>query len=476
MRALHALTAPRRLALEPRAAAAGCLAVGALAALALPVAPNFDTWAWLIWGRELLDGGLVTDGGPAWKPLPVLVTAPLALLGDAAAPAWMAVAIAGAAGAALVGARLAARIGGVVAAVLALVFFGLAPWLVVAAGIGNSEGLAALGLLLAVDRHLEGRHGQAFAAGLAGALARPELGPLLALYGLWLVRDERARAPWVAAGLALGAALWVVPELLAGTSLTRSADVTVAEQDGDTAGAADRPALAVVRLAFEMLPAALWAAAAAGAAVLVADRRVRGLALGLAALAAAWLVEAAVLAEAGLAVIDRLLVPVAALVVVLAAGATARVLGALAGRPGAAPRLALAVVAALTAVAAARGLSATAGAGDVLAFHASLTADVERALAAAGGPDLATRCPAVGANEDLRLLVAWELERGTGGVQAVPAPPAVVFRSRTREDGPVQPDAEDLAAVGDWRTLARTRHWQVVADCPAAPLGAGARG
>ena len=60
----------------------------ALAALSLlaPHAPGYDPWAWLIWGRELAQGGLDTREGPAFKPLPVLVDAGLwRLAGDDAA-------------------------------------------------------------------------------------------------------------------------------------------------------------------------------------------------------------------------------------------------------------------------------------------------------------------------------------------------------------------------------------------------------
>ena len=65
----------------------GCLAVAA-GSLAVPALLGFDPWVWLIWGRELLRGGLATDGTVAWKPLPVLVTAVLAPFGAAAPALW----------------------------------------------------------------------------------------------------------------------------------------------------------------------------------------------------------------------------------------------------------------------------------------------------------------------------------------------------------------------------------------------------
>src|SRR4051812_30282457 len=78
---------------------AACLALGG-ASLLLPSEPSYDPLAWLIWGRELAQGGLDTSGGPSWKPLPVAfttLTAPLGKVDHGLPPAlWMAVARAGA--------------------------------------------------------------------------------------------------------------------------------------------------------------------------------------------------------------------------------------------------------------------------------------------------------------------------------------------------------------------------------------------
>src|SRR5438128_1722822 len=46
----------------------------AAATLPLQAAPSYDPWAWIIWGREILHVGLLTTGGPTWKPLPVIFT------------------------------------------------------------------------------------------------------------------------------------------------------------------------------------------------------------------------------------------------------------------------------------------------------------------------------------------------------------------------------------------------------------------
>src|SRR3954468_16593028 len=75
-----------------------CLALGALSLL-LPSEPSYDPWAWMVWGRELARFELDTNGGPSFKPLPVLVTAvfsPFSKVNDGIPPAlWLVIARAG---------------------------------------------------------------------------------------------------------------------------------------------------------------------------------------------------------------------------------------------------------------------------------------------------------------------------------------------------------------------------------------------
>lgn len=64
-----------------------------LLSLLFPIALSYDAWAWLIWAREIVHLDLVTDGGPSWKPLPVLIDLPFALAGDEVSPPlWLVVA------------------------------------------------------------------------------------------------------------------------------------------------------------------------------------------------------------------------------------------------------------------------------------------------------------------------------------------------------------------------------------------------
>ena len=64
---------------------AGCLAVASVTLL-LPSTPTYDPWAWILWGREILHLDLVTEGGPSWKPFPIVFTTPFAVFGQTIAP------------------------------------------------------------------------------------------------------------------------------------------------------------------------------------------------------------------------------------------------------------------------------------------------------------------------------------------------------------------------------------------------------
>src|SRR5664280_3013413 len=70
------------------------LGSGLLAAASLLVSrsPAYDVWTWLVWGREIAHGDLVTSFGPQFKPLPVAVATLASPLGQAAVPIWLLVA------------------------------------------------------------------------------------------------------------------------------------------------------------------------------------------------------------------------------------------------------------------------------------------------------------------------------------------------------------------------------------------------
>jgi hypothetical protein len=313
----------------------GLCLVAALASLALPSVPTTDAWGWLLWGRELLGLELQTDvdGAPSWKPLPVLLTAPLALLGDAAPEGWLVLArAAGLAGlplAYLLAARLAGRIAGVVAALTLVLSAG---WLR-ALEHGYCEPFVVAALLGGVLAWLERRERLAFGLVLVASLARPECWPLLVGLGVWSWgRDPRMR-PYLAAGIAAVPLLWVgVDWLSSGRFLNaqKVAGAVIRDMSGiDLLGLATR---------IPPLPALLLAAFAAAYAFV---RRELVPAL-LAALALASTLALTLAAQLGYPPTERLYFPVAGLVCVLAGvGAVALV------RSASAPRARFALAACL---------------------------------------------------------------------------------------------------------------------------------
>ncbi|MBW3609395.1 MAG: hypothetical protein KY463_13810, partial [Actinobacteria bacterium] len=206
-------------------AALACAGLAA-ASLAIAAEPVYDAWAWLVWGRELAQLDLDVTSGPSWKPLPVLLAAPLSLAGDAAPQLWLVLVRGAWLLSFVLAAALAYRLGtgcprwarsagaAFAAANLALLSDAVTPWGRQAAA-GMSEPLLVALVLGAVDAALRDRPRAALALGAAAALVRPEAWPLLALYGLWCWR-ARPRTRALGVGFALGVpALWLAPELLA---------------------------------------------------------------------------------------------------------------------------------------------------------------------------------------------------------------------------------------------------------------------
>ncbi len=214
--------------------------------LSIPSTPSYDPWSWLVWGREILHGGLHTPGGPTWKPLPVIFTTVLALFGSAQPNLWLVVARAGAVVATLMTFKLAARLTwwlraelaeldervdrravvarlidfapAAIAGVIGFVGLALSGNLLSNSALGYSEGFATAALLIGVERHLDGHPRQAFAIAFLAALDRPEIWLFWGSYGLWLMwRDPGSRR--LVIGLALLTLfLWFVPQKWGGGS------------------------------------------------------------------------------------------------------------------------------------------------------------------------------------------------------------------------------------------------------------------
>src|SRR4051794_21963125 len=250
----------------PSAMAAAVCVLVALASLALPSGPTYDPYAWLIWGRDLAHLDLVTSGGgTSWKPLPALIDALLMPLGGIAAQGWLVVARAGALFAVYMAFRLAWRLAprpqralaGLCAAAALVVSH---EWLR-RNGVGDAEGLGTAFGLLAVDRHLDGKNGQAYGLIVAAALIRVEAWPFALGYGAWIWwrREHRLEVALLAAAIPVA---WFGGDWLGSGSAATAANRALHPIPGSP-GASAHPARAVVAEALTMLPPAAWVAIAA---------------------------------------------------------------------------------------------------------------------------------------------------------------------------------------------------------------------
>ena len=444
------------------------LAVAVLSALVVAPAPSYDPWAWLLWGRELASGTLSTEEGPAFKPLPVLVCAPLSALGGAAPTAWVILARAGAVLAAILAFRLGRDLAGIGAGLAAAAGVALCGGFLGYSAAGAEPGWAIAFALLGLEAWRAGRPRAALACGIGCALLRVEAWPFLIAFGVVLWRRRPQDRPLLAAVALAVPALWFVPELLASGDPLRSGARARIPNPGQPAEAAV-PALASLREAAALPLWPLWAGAAAAAVLLPAARLL--LAAGL-----AWIALVAVMAQAGFSGEPRYALPGAALVAIAGAAglvaaarltatsreaATSR--GAATGRGATSPRGRLAAalaVAALLLVAAWPKLADLDDLRRDRAWAAGLSDDLEDAIAAAGGRQAVLACgrPYVG---DLRgPLLAYHLDVEKRRVAFVPRPPGAVFRSRLAAADPVEPPTPDAFV-----TSARTGRWEVRTAC-----------
>lgn len=310
----------------PRLAVAAALVLAAVS-LALPFYPVYDPWAWLVWGGELVDRGLETAAGPSWKPLPVLIDAPLSLLGEAAPKAWLLVARTGWLCAPLLAGLLAWRLSGVSAgrwrwaaallagASVALTGDAFTPPLRQFTG-GLSEPLLVALVLGAVWAALDERPGVVLSLGTAAALLRPETWPFLAIWALFAAKERpRLRLAAIVAAVLIPAA-WFVPDLIgAGTPIEGPATARAGEIE-------PFDALEVLGRALAAPLAAAWI----GVALLFGLKREaldRTLAVLLAG-AAAYVLLVALMAVGGFAGLPRFLAPATAVVAIVGSVGIAR--------------------------------------------------------------------------------------------------------------------------------------------------------
>jgi hypothetical protein len=369
--------------------------------LLVPSAPTTDPWGWILWGRELTHFHLetVVGGAPSWKPLPVLITTPLALLGGAAPTFWLLVARAGGLFSLFVAYRLANRLAGPVAGAISAAGLVLSMHWVRSFGHGYTEPLAIGLLLLAVERALDERPRQALVLGALVTLSRPEGWPVLVAYGALLVW-RRKISWWLGlAVLAVVPALWVVPDWLSSGDPFHASAVAKIVIPPDMGAALADAALT------PPLPLSLAALAGVGIALRTRDRAI----LAVSAVVAAWSLLLIAMMAAGYPPSFRFFAIPAGLVVVLGAVGMVRLVEA---SPPRLPRIALIVgLVALSVPSVAFRVANAAETADDTLTRARLEGDLDTLVQRAGESRL-RRCGFMAFPRRLswaRGVVAWDM-------------------------------------------------------------------
>ena len=431
----------------------GCLALAALAHL-LPAAPTYDPWAWIIWGREITAGALDTRTGPSWKPLPVLFTTPFALTGDRWAPElWLVIAQAGGLLAFAFTFRLALRLTGWVAGVVAVAGLLVAEEFIRNFARGNSEGLLVGLCLWAIERHLDGHRRQAFLLGVGAGLLRPELWPFLLAYGLWLMWVDRGTWALVVGCGVLTGLLWFVPEYLGSGDFLRAA-ARARDPNPNSAAFASFPFAETFRRSASVLMVPMLAGAAIALVRAWIDRdRLR---LGLGAIALALMVAVALMTQAGFAGNLRYVALPAALVCVLAGAGWVELVRDAARRFGTAAGVALTLlICAASAPFVATTLDHFTHDMDVVRAESELYDRLPPIVAKAGGSEALLRCGRVYAPPFEVQAVAWAMHVHGEEVGIFASPPGTTI-------------AGFFSALGRdprFAEVTKNRRWVVASNC-----------
>lgn len=440
-----------------------CLPLAALSLL-LPYGPLFDTWSWLIWGRELTSLELDTTAGPSWKPLPSLLAAPLTVFGGAAVEVWLLVARAAWLAVPLLAWRLAARLEGSggrsAAAAGALAALGVVliadeftSWTRQGTG-GLAEPLLAALVLAAIEAALARRAQLALALAFAACLVRPEAWPFALRYAWREAREGRVRPATVVAAAPAVLALWLAPDLLAAGDALEGADRA---RGGDVQAGGSIDALA---RALGMPLAALWLGAIVA---VVTARDGRSLALGLGAGALAWIALVAAMAAIGFAGLPRFMLPAAAVVCALGGAGLVQAAGRL-GSP----------VAAVTVVILAVGVEGAIRSAEIpgeLRRAHDTHASFEQLRALAVEQPHAFDCVPLSVS-DYRVQppLAWELEMP---LSAVTPTRSVYDPGGTLVLGSLSLPEVAAAARDDGTVVASAGEWEVVRTGPCATTSPG---
>jgi hypothetical protein len=458
---------PQGLTGEVRAARLGracVVTVAGVAVVALLVtlsmllvrpAPSYDPWSWLLWGRELAHGALDTREGPAFKPLPVGLTALLAPAGSLAPVLWVALVRVAAVAALVLSFSLGRRLAGGswVAGLLAAAGVTLCGAFLGTAAAGAETPLVLALALGAAEAWRRERYGLVIACVLGCALLRVEAWSFVALAGVLLWRRAPQLRPALLGAAAVVPLTWIVPELIGSGEPFRSAGRARMPNPGQPA-LADVPALAALGEALRLPLWPLWA----GVAILAVDaRRTRHrVPLQPAAAGVAWILIVAVMAQLGFSGEPRYSLAGAALVAIsgavgLAGGAYARD-----------RRWLLGLAVALVAVAAVPRLADLADMREHQAYQWALAADLEDGIRASGGREAVLGCgrPYVGPLRGPLMAYKLDVRKRVVEPDERPRAPGVVFRSALNEGDPAQPDIP-----AEFEPIVRNDHWEIARRC-----------
>lgn len=327
--------------------AIGVSLVVAVASTVLARALSYDAWGWLLWGQEILGGRrFTTDGYPTWKPLTGLIAAVITPLGDAAPFLWLVIARAGAVMALFLAYRLASRLAGPAAGVLAALALLIVPQWLFQAGVGGSEPLLTALLLGAVARHADRHDLQGFALVLLASLLRPESWPLLLASAVVAWRRSPRSRVVIAASLAVVPVLWFGGEYLGSGDPFRGGQLAKTTQEAVRLRRIwALPGVGVLDIGWRLVPLPLLLCVPAG--LVRALRRWDPVVLSLGLGALIWIAEVAVLAQLGYAGVTRFLFPAAAGLTVVGAVGLVRLMRS----PSVAPAARVALIAAAVALA-----------------------------------------------------------------------------------------------------------------------------
>ena len=444
-------------------ALAAALGLGLATALALPFL-TYDSWAWMVWARELSSLSMDASAGPSVKPLPVLLAAPVARFGDAGPILWLTISRASFLlcgwAAWRLGNILADRLAGAIAAVGLL----LCPLLLQSAISGYAEAPEVLLLLVAIGA-LVGRRSQTALVALALAgLVRPEVWLYLSPIAFVLARSGsigRARA----AAISLASpAVWLVMGWLATGSPTAvvSEAISIAPP-----GVFEFAAKAVSLLPLPVLT--IPGVALACVFAVVERNRTVGLIL---AAGFSWVAIFSLKVAFDFAGNPRYLLPAVAILVVCSGWGVSRTVAALPSEELRRPvRLAcfagLAIATGLLFVSNVRPGGKPRSMVELADARVKALDSLDRAIASVGGRDavLARERPLM-LNIPTRTALAWKLDVPIGRVATVwpntlasgIKRPAFAFEASTNDAGeslglPDGVPSVELRRVGAWRVL-----------------------